>query len=199
MTVANQITVGRLLAIPVFVVLAAYYSRSIDAGAEQVAYRVAALAVFALAALSDAVDGYIARNFNQHTPFGAVMDPVADKSLLLAGVITLSLTHWHAGLPIWFAGLVIARDVLIVAGVLIIKHVAGRVEMGPIKSSKVCTFLQLSTVVWVLLDFWSKGGRPPALDALILVAAAFTVFSGAAYIKEGIRQLRESGHIEPGG
>jgi CDP-diacylglycerol--glycerol-3-phosphate 3-phosphatidyltransferase len=198
-TVANQITVGRLLAIPVFVVLAAYYSRSIDAGAEQVAYRVAALVVFGLAALSDAVDGYIARNFNQQTPFGTVMDPVADKSLLLAGVITLSLTHWHAGLPIWFAGLVIARDVLIVAGVLIIKHVAGRVQMGPIKSSKICTFLQLCTVVWVLLDFWSKGGRPPALDALILAAAGFTVFSGAAYIKEGIRQLRESGHTAPGG
>jgi cardiolipin synthase len=197
MTVANQITVGRLLLIPVFVILAAYYSASVERGAEEVGFRIAALIVFALASLSDAVDGYIARNFNQETPLGAVLDPIADKSLLLAGVITLSVTHWHTGLPIWFAGLVIARDVVIIAGVLIIKHVAGKVEMGPIRSSKICTFLQLSTVVWVLLDFWSKEGRPLALDILIYLAAAFTIFSGSAYVKEGLRQLRESGHTDP--
>lgn len=197
MTVANQITVGRLLLIPVFVILAAYYSASMARGAEQIGFRIAALIVFGLASLSDAVDGYIARNFNQQTALGTVLDPVADKSLLLAGVITLSVTHWHAGLPIWFAGLVIARDVVIISGVLMIKHVAGHVEMAPIRSSKICTFLQLSTVVWVLLDFWSKDGRPLALDILIILAAAFTVFSGSAYVKEGIRQLRDAGHTDP--
>ena len=197
MTVANQITIGRLLLIPVFVVFAAYYSASIQAGSEEIAYRIAALAVFALAALSDAVDGYIARNFNQQTALGTALDPVADKLLLLSGVVILSFTHWHAGLPIWFAVLVIARDLMIVIGVLVIKNVAGKVEMGPIRSSKICTFLQLSTVVWVLLDFWSKDGRPLALDLLIYLAAAFTIFSGSAYVKEGIRQLRESGHTTP--
>ena len=145
----------------------------------------------------DLVDGVVARHQGESTRFGAFLDPVADKSLLLAGVIVLSVTNWNAGLPIWFAGLVIARDVVIIAGVLIIKHVAGKVEMGPIRSSKICTFLQLSTVVWVLLDFWSKDGRPLALDLLIYLAAGFTIFSGSAYVKEGIRQLRESGHTHP--
>lgn len=196
-TTANKITVGRLLLIPVFVTLAAYYSASIEQGAEQVGFRVAALVVFAIAALSDAVDGYIARHYNQRTPFGMVLDPMADKFLLLAGVITLSVTRWHAGLPIWFAALVIARDAVIMIGVLIIKHVAGRVKMGPLMTSKFCTFFQLSCVVWVLLDFWSKDGRPLPLDLLIAVSAILTVVTGVQYIVEGIRQLRESGLTDP--
>lgn len=198
MTTANKITVARLLLIPVFVTLAAYYSQSIAQGAERIGFRVAALAVFALASLSDALDGYIARRYNQRTPFGQALDPVADKLLLMSGVIILSVTQWHVGLPIWFAALVIARDVIILSGVLIIKHVAGQVRMGPLVSSKICTFLQLSCVVWVLVDFWSAERRPLALDILIWSAAAFTALSGAQYIREGIRQLKESGHTRPG-
>lgn len=197
MTTANKITVTRLLLIPVFVTLAAYYSKSITDGAEQIGYRVAALAVFALASLSDAIDGYIARNFNQQTALGQALDPVADKLLLLSGVIILSVTQWHVGLPIWFAALVIARDVIIITGVLIIKHIAGKVEMGPLWTSKICTFLQLSCVVWVLLDFWSIERRPIGLEVLIYAAAGFTVVSGAQYVLEGIRQLREAGHTHP--
>lgn len=196
-TTANKITVTRLLLIPVFITLAAYYSKSLAVGAEVVGYRIAALTVFALASLSDALDGYIARNFNQQTPFGQVLDPVADKLLLLSGVIILSVTQWHLGLPIWFAALVIARDVIIVTGVLIIKHVVGKIEMGPLWTSKVCTFLQLSCVVWILLDFWSKEDRPLGLDLLIFAAAAFTAISGGQYVLEGIRQLKESGHTHP--
>ncbi|MCB1064099.1 MAG: CDP-alcohol phosphatidyltransferase family protein [Verrucomicrobiae bacterium] len=197
MTTANKITVFRVLLIPVFITLAAYYSRSIADGAEQVGYRIGALGVYALASLSDALDGYIARHFNQQTAFGQALDPVADKLLLLSGVIILSVTQWHVGLPIWFAALVIARDVIIVTGVLIIKHVTGKVEMGPLWTSKVCTFLQLSCVVWILLDFWSQVERPMILDLLIIGAAIFTSISGVQYVLEGIRQLKESGHSHP--
>lgn len=198
MTTANRITIVRLLLIPVFVTLAAYYSRSIAEGAEQIGFRIAALAVYALASISDAIDGYIARNFNQRTAFGQVVDPIADKLLLLSGVITLSVTQWHVGLPIWFAGLVIARDAVIVCGVLIIKYVAGTVKMGPKRSSKICTFLQLTCVVWVLLDFRDPERPPFGLTLLIGAAAAFTVISGVQYILEGIRQLKEGGHTSPG-
>lgn len=197
MTTANKITIGRFLLIPVFITLAAYYSQSITVGAEQIGFRIGALAVYALACLSDAVDGYIARRFNQHTPFGQFFDPLADKMLLLAGVITLSVTQWHVGLPIWFAVLVIARDVVIMCGVLIIKHFAGAVKMGPKRSSKICTFLQLSCVVWVLLDFRNPERPPLPLTILIAAAAILTVVSGAQYIFEGIRQLKEGGHTTP--
>jgi len=197
MTLANKITITRLLLIPVFVVFAAYYSRSIAEGAEDVRLRYVALGVFALAALSDALDGFIARRFNQATRLGRVLDPVADKLLLLAGVVTLSVTQWHLGLPIWFATLVIARDVLIVIGVLTIHFTLGKVQMGPLLSSKICTFLQLSCVCWVLVDFWSVDSRPLGLEILIWLAALFTFVSGYQYALEGIRQFRESGHTNP--
>lgn len=197
MTLANKITITRMSLIPVFILFSAYYSKSLFEGAEDVRFRIAALITFAVASLSDALDGYIARNFNQSTRLGRVLDPVADKLLLLTGVVTLSVTNWHAGLPIWFAVLVIARDVVIVTGVLIIHHLAGRVQMKPLLPSKICTFLQLSCVCWVLVDFWSVDARPLALDILIYVAAAFTAFSGYLYVSEGIRQLKESGHTTP--
>ncbi len=197
MTLANQITITRLLLIPVFVIFAAYYSASISAGAEDVRYRIAALVVFAVASLSDAVDGYIARNYNQSTPLGRFIDPVADKLLLLAGVVTLSVTNWHAGLPIWFAVLVIARDVIISVGVLIIHLTNGKARVKPLVAGKICTFLQLSCVCWVLIDFWSINSRPWPLEVLIYLAAALTLVTGFLYLRDGIHQLRESGHTHP--
>lgn len=197
MTLANKITVTRLLLIPVFVLFSAYYSKSIEEGAENAAFRAAALAAFALAALSDALDGFIARRFNQSTKLGRALDPVADKLLLLSGVVTLAVTRWHVGLPIWFAVLVIARDILIVAGVITIHYTIGKVRMKPIITSKICTFLQLICVCWVLVDFWNSGSRPLPLDILIWLAAAFTLISGWQYGTEAIRQLRDSGHTTP--
>ena len=197
MTTANKITVTRLLLIPVFVTCAIYYSDSIAKGQEDIRYRIAALSVFALAALSDAVDGFIARRFNQRTPFGMFLDPLADKLLLLSGIIVLSLTHWHVGLPIWFAALVITRDAVIMGGVRIITNLVGEVKMGPKPVSKACTFFQLITVVWVLLDFWSKDARPLGLNVLIAIAAILTVISGIQYVLEGIRQLKASGKTFP--
>lgn len=197
MTVANKITVARLFLIPVFVLFAAYYSQSIEAGAENRLYRILALATYALASISDAVDGYIARNFNQSTPLGRVLDPIADKLLLLTGVVTLSITNWHAGLPIWFAVLVISRDVIIALGMLTIYLTHGKARVRARISGKICTFLTLSCVCWVLVDFWSVGARPWPLEALIYLAAAFTVYTGYRYLDDGIRQLRESGHTTP--
>ncbi|MDF1740500.1 MAG: CDP-diacylglycerol--glycerol-3-phosphate 3-phosphatidyltransferase [Verrucomicrobiales bacterium] len=197
MTLANKITITRILLIPVFILFAAYYSKSIAEGAENINLRICALVTFAVASLSDALDGYIARNFNQSTRLGRALDPVADKLLLLSGVVMLSVTHWHAGLPIWFAVLVIARDVLIIIGVLYIHHNIGAVKMKPLVSSKICTFLQLSCVCWVLLDFWSRDTLPLALEILIGLAAIFTVISGYQYAKEATSQLRESGHTSP--
>lgn len=197
MTLANKITVTRLLLIPVFIVFAAYYSASVSAGQENVTYRIIALIVFATASLSDALDGYIARHYNQSTPLGRFLDPVADKLLLLSGVVTLSVTNWHAGLPIWFAALVIARDVIISVGVLIIHLTNGKARVKPHLTGKICTFLQLSCVCWVLIDFWSINSRPWPLDVLIYLAAALTLSTGYLYLRDGIHQLRESGHTHP--
>ena len=182
MTLANKITIIRLLLIPVFVVFAAYYSASLSAGKEEISYRIAALVVFAIASLSDALDGYIARNYNQSTPLGRFLDPVADKLLLLAGVVTLSVTHWN---------------VIIALGVLILHLTNGKARIKNLMVGKMCTFLQLSCVCWVLIDFWSINSRPWPLEVLIYLAAALTLITGYLYLRDGIHQLRESGHTHP--
>src|SRR6188474_3440269 len=94
MTTANKITVVRILMIPVFVTLAIYYGQSIQEGDPQDWQRFAAIAVFLLAAVSDGLDGYVARRYNQRSSLGMILDPIADKGLLLSGIITLSLTSW---------------------------------------------------------------------------------------------------------
>lgn len=195
MTLPNKITVARILLIPVFVFCAIRYSQGLASGDEDLRWRIAALVIYALAALSDALDGYIARHYDLSSRLGRAIDPAADKLLLLAGIVTLSLTHWPLQLPLWFAVLVIGRDVLIVTGVLLLHYGRGHVEMGPSKTSKFCTVLQLSVVCWVLLDFWSTSVRPLFLDILIALAACFTLISSYQYGVEAIRQWRRPSPI----
>src|SRR5437016_10002213 len=122
MTTANKITVIRILMIPVFVTLAIYYGESIQEGNPQDWQRFAAIAVFLLAAVSDGLDGYVARHYNQRSTLGMFLDPIADKGLLLSGIITLSISNWskvdpeYGRFPAWFPVLVITRDVGILVG-----------------------------------------------------------------------------------
>lgn len=190
MTWASKISLVRLLLIPVFVLFAVSYSESINRGAEDIRLRFFALAVFAVASLTDALDGYVARRFNQCSRLGRILDPAADKLLVLTALVTLSVTNWHAGLPLWFGVLVITRDIVIVTGVLVIRSITGRLLVQPSMTGKICTFLQLCCVCWVLLDFWSVEARHPILDILIWSAGGFTVLSGWRYVVSGYRQAR---------
>ena len=117
MTLASKISVGRLLCAPVFAVLAIYYGESIKAGQANETIRWWAVGVFIIASLSDFVDGYIARHFNQRSKFGAFIDPLADKTLLLTGIVFLTFIPWGEAwhIPIWFTALMIARDIIIFA------------------------------------------------------------------------------------
>jgi phosphatidylglycerophosphate synthase len=84
-----------------------------------------------------------------------------------------------------------------VAGVIIIHYTTGEVKMKRIITSKICTFLQLSCVCWVLVDFWSLEARPLPLDILIYLAAVMTLISGYQYVVEGIHQMRLHGYTTP--
>src|SRR5947208_9040624 len=125
MTTANKITVVRILMIPVFVTLAIYYGESIQEGTPQDWMRFTAIAVFLIAAVSDGLDGFVARRYNQRSTLGAILDPIADKGLLLSGIITLSISNWsqvdlHYGkFPAWFPVLVITRDSFILFGIAV--------------------------------------------------------------------------------
>ncbi len=194
MTFANWITLLRLALIPVFVLFAIYYSRSLAEEQPDFGLRWISIGAFTLAAVSDALDGWIARRFNQHSALGKVLDPLADKGLLLAGVLTLSLSPWDFQLPVWFAVLVISRDVLIVTGFVVLSYLVGRnnVHVSPTFLGKACTALQMSSVVAVLIG---PGVLPDfVLYTLIAFASLLTFLSGVDYVRAGVHLLKTHGH-----
>ncbi len=195
MTTANKITVIRILMIPVFVTLAIYYGQSVQKGDPVVWERFAAIFVFLLAAVSDGLDGYVARRYNQRSSLGVILDPIADKGLLLSGVITLSISNWsdvdpeYGKFPIWFPVLVITRDVVILVGAVVLHLLNGKVTVRPRWTGKVATVCQMLAIGWVMLQF-----RFIPLFIVVIVAAVFTFLSGIAYVMDGVRQLQAEGH-----
>jgi cardiolipin synthase len=194
MTTANKITLIRILMIPAFVLMAIYYGESIKAGQPQEWQRFAAIAIFLLAAASDGLDGYIARRYNQKSALGVILDPIADKGLLLSGIITLSISNWsdvdpqYGRFPVWFPVLVISRDIVIVVGSAVLHLLVGKVRVQPNWTGKIATFLQMTAIAWVMLQLMF-------IPLLYIVAAAgfFTFISGIIYVMDGFRQLGAHG------
>ena len=181
MTTANKVTILRILLIPFFVVEVLYYVKE---GYEM--HRILAMLCFAVAAILDGVDGYIARRDNQRSELGAILDPLADKLLLVSAVVLLSYDHepFLDTIPLWLTGIIMGRDVLMVIGLVVIQVVVGRVTVRPRMVGKVATVLQMVVVLWVLLK-WHE----PTVFVLILGAAIFTAVSGLFYVWDGVRQL----------
>jgi CDP-diacylglycerol--glycerol-3-phosphate 3-phosphatidyltransferase len=182
MTVANQITLARILMIPVFVVFAVYYATSVRDGLPDEWLRWGAVGAFVFAAASDAIDGWVARHFNQRSALGVVLDPIADKGLLLTAIITLGLYPWPVSLPLWFPVLVIARDVVILVGCGLLKFFTGDVEVRPSMLGKIATALQMGAVAWVLLQI-------PSQHWVVWAAGLFTMMSGVGYVWRGMHAM----------
>jgi CDP-diacylglycerol--glycerol-3-phosphate 3-phosphatidyltransferase len=184
MTTANKITIFRILLVPFFIVEVLIY---VDNGEEW--HRFLAIASFLLASVCDGVDGYIARRYNQRSELGAILDPLADKLLLVAGIVLLSLHHeqYLPHLPLWLTATVISRDVLVVIGMVVIHFTCGKVAVKPHVIGKVATVLQMVAVCWALLklpDNW--------LHWFALSATLCTGGSGVIYVLDGVRQLSAS-------
>ena len=195
MTTANKITVVRILMIPAFVTMAIYYGESIQAGARAEWMRFAAIAIFLIAAVSDGLDGYIARHYKQRSALGAILDPIADKGLLLSAIITLSISNWseidpeYGRFPAWFPVLVITRDAVILVGAGVLHLLNGKVHVKPSWTGKVATVLQMAAIAWVMLQL-----RFLPLLYVVIAAGIFTFISGIIYVSDGIRQLQAEGH-----
>ncbi|MCA1962664.1 MAG: CDP-alcohol phosphatidyltransferase family protein, partial [Prosthecobacter sp.] len=185
-TFATQITIFRILLIPVFIGLTIYYGQSVSTGLPNEALRWWTITVFALAAVSDALDGFIARHFHQMSRLGAILDPLADKLMLLSAIICLSFTGWRQQFPLWFPTLVIFRDLASIGGAFLIDHLVGRCEIKPHWTGKVATFAQFTAVLWLMLDF-------PGLLWPTLLAGGFTAISGFLNLAAGIRQVKDAG------
>jgi cardiolipin synthase len=206
MTTANKITIARILMIPVFVMMAIYYGRSRLHGNPLEWQRWTAVAIFVIAAASDGVDGYIARRFNQRSQLGVILDPIADKGLLLAAIITLSLSNWTYEFPVWFPVLVVARDVVIVSGTLALHYLNGSVRVKPSWIGKTATVLQMIAIAACMLQLnlfqrhFVLGSFKLHIDFLdipVYLAGIATLISGAGYVLDGIQQLQDKGHGDP--
>jgi cardiolipin synthase len=181
MTTANKVTIGRILLIPFFVVEVLYYVRT-----HEELHRALSFSAFAVAAICDGVDGYLARHYNQRSELGAILDPLADKLLLVSGIVLLSIDHGPilATVPLWLTGTIIGRDILLLAGMIVIQMTAGKVKVKPRILGKVATVLQMAVVIWVLLK-WPEQW----LLWLTISAAVCTGVSGLLYVYDGTRQM----------
>ena len=185
MTTANKITILRILLIPFFVVELIYYVRT---GNEL--HRLLAILSFAIAAILDGVDGYVARHYNQISELGKILDPLADKLLLVSAIVALSFNHgtFLGQIPLWLTGTIIGRDVLLLFGYFVIQHTVGKVIVRPRFTGKIATVLQMAVVIWILLK-WDAGQGALWLKYLELAAAICTGVSGLLYVLDGIKQL----------
>ena len=162
----NVITLARVALVPVLILLLKDQDYT------------AALIVFVVAGLSDALDGYLAKRLNVQSRLGAVLDPAADKLLLVSAYVMLTvLGH----IPFWLVLVVAFRDLLIVGGYLLYTSHAGPVKMRPSFVSKLNTFLQI-TLVTVILAQQAAGLAWLPAEALIYAVLASTVLSGAHYL-----------------
>jgi cardiolipin synthase len=163
----NTITVARILLVPAI----AWYAHERD-------YE-AAFWLFLLVAVSDAVDGLIARAWNQRTRFGAIADPLADKLTMLT--VTLLLA-WQGGLPWWLAAAIVARDLVIVGGALAYRALIGPLEIAPTWLSKVNTALEFALLAAVLAAGAGYFEAEPWLPTLMWLVLATVLASGAQYV-----------------
>jgi cardiolipin synthase len=167
-TLPNMITFGRLCAVPLAVWLVLHRQFG------------AAFGLFVVAGLSDALDGWLARRRGTSV-VGAMLDPVADKALLVCMYLTLSAV---GVLPDWLAILVVFRDLLIVGGVIVHWLLGLPVAIRPLFVSKVNTALQIVLVAAALALHGGGMKAPGLLGGLIWAVAASTLLSGAAYVRQ---------------
>jgi cardiolipin synthase len=170
MGLANWLTVLRILLVPVFVTLLVYRKPGL------------AILVFAAAALTDLLDGWVARRHGLQSRLGAFFDPLADKILLTASFIMLTVLKM---IPFWITVVVLSRDAFLALGTLVIHMVGARVYPRPTWAGKTTTFLQVLTVlVGLVAYYW---GMRRVAWPLLWLTAAFTLISGLQYLVQGMR------------
>jgi len=179
MNLPNKISIFRILLAPAIVASLVYYHPERDG------LRFLTLGLFLIGIASDAADGLIARLQHQQTELGALLDPIADKLLILSTLISCSVIHGlpqSMRIPAWFNLIVISRDALIVTGTGVLFIVRGRWTARPSWLGKWTTASQMLVIPAVLLGL-------PVKFPLIVLAAVLTTLSGIGYVRRGIRAL----------
>ncbi len=178
MNIANLVTLLRLLLAPVVI----WLLLEGQAGA--------AFALFVFAGITDAIDGMIAKRYNQETELGAYLDPVADKVLLVSIFVTLGILQ---ELPAWLVLLAVSRDALIIGGVLLSYTLGNPMVMNPLWISKINTVMQIALVAAVLAHMAFLEQQAALADMVISgavwITALTTTASGGAYIFTWVKAM----------
>ena len=174
MTLPNLITVARFIMVPL-VILAMINGEMLTA-----------FVLFLLAGVSDGLDGFIARNFNQRSELGAWLDPVADKFLLVSVFVMLG---WLGVLPNWLVIFAVSRDALIVGAVVLSSLLENPVEMRPLLISKANTLAQIILLILVLADLAGLARLDAVIGWMIYAVAALTIASASAYLVTWLRHM----------
>ena len=173
-TVPNLITVGRIVLVPVVI-------WAITSGNMLLAFW-----LFVAAGISDAVDGFIAKRFNAQTEFGAYLDPLADKALLMSIYVTLSIEML---LPRWIVIAVVSRDIMIMGAVVLSWVLNKPVEIHPLIVSKLNTAAQIALAAVVLASSGFKFDPGQLKTVLLILAGGLTFVSAAAYLIEWMKHM----------
>lgn len=147
-----------------------------------------ALIVFTVAAISDILDGLLARYFNQHSLLGAYLDPIADKLLLASAFVSLAVLKT---VPAWLAVIVLSRDILIITGIAVFAISDIHIEMNPSLVSKWTTVAQVLTIFLILLNPMIPGIQTIKW-LLFWITAGLTIVSGLHYVYFGLNVLQDS-------
>lgn len=179
-TIPNALTVARILFTPLFVVF------FLDGK------HLYALSLFFLAGVTDALDGFLARVLDQRSPLGAILDPLADKFLLVAAYVCLAYAGW---IPVWLSVAVVSRDVIILSGVALLTFWGQdmRSRIRPSLASKATTLSQMALILAVFLhEAAGWGGAVEwSVHALAWSTAVLTVVSGGHYVAKGLAMFAD--------
>ena len=176
-TLPNVLTIFRMALIPLFVSLL-FYQRFLPA-----------LGTFIIAGITDGLDGLLARRFQQQSPLGRILDPIADKLMLVTSFIVLTMKGVfptpipkHLPIPFWVTITVLSRDVFILVGAAAINIVSGFRAFQPSLPGKISTLVQIVAVATVMLAAQIRVGTGYYLPTVYALVFAFTLFSGIHYI-----------------
>jgi cardiolipin synthase len=173
-TIPNLITIFRLILVPVVIVAIMQGRWS------------AAFILFVVAGVSDGVDGFIAKRFDMRSEFGAYIDPLADKALLVSIYVTLAIV---GVLPSWLAIVVVSRDIMIVAAVLLSWVMARPVKIRPLLISKLNTVAQIALATLVLSTKAFGIDASTFVDVAMVAVAGLTIASTGAYLAGWLRHM----------
>ena len=173
MNIPNALTLLRIALIPVFVSFLIY---------DKIEF---AIVTFIVAGVTDALDGAVARMTNTKTQLGVLLDPLADKMLVLSALIALTILE---RIPLWLTVAVLGRDLVIVSGSVILYRMGHREKIRPTLIGKLTTFFLLALLVVALIGLY-VGGEPALMPWLVWITTALVAVSGAHYLIRGFALL----------